>query len=182
MPALNLSNWMDGKRWYFDPFAWQFLFTIGAVLSLRSAAGGGGLRPWRWLVGAAVAYLIVAFIQGAPWNDWAMADHKLFAVASPDKSILAWPRIVDILALMYLVLSSDRARRVCGGRLLRPVNACGRHSLEVFSTCCALALCGRLWFRTHDAGLVGQVLVNVVGIGGMCLVGSRWRPCRSRRG
>ncbi len=171
VPALNLPNWMDGKGWYFDPFAWQFLFAIGAVLSLRAAAGGGALPRRRWLVAAAIAYLVLAFFQGAPWNDWNMADHKLFAMASPDKSTLAWPRIVDILALLYLVLSSERALRLCASRWLQPLNACGRHSLEVFSTCCVLALCGRLWFRTHDAGLAGQVLVNVVGIGGMCLVG-----------
>jgi hypothetical protein len=29
MPALNLPNWIDGQGWYFDPFAWQFLFVIG---------------------------------------------------------------------------------------------------------------------------------------------------------
>ena len=141
------------------------------MLSLRTAAGGGGLRRRHWLVLAAAAYLAVAFFQGAPWNDWNMADHKLFAMASPDKSTLAWPRILDILALMYLMLSSERARRICASRWLWPLNACGRHSLEVFSTCCVLALGGRLWFRTHDAGFGQQVLVNLVGLGGMCLVG-----------
>ena len=24
--AINLVNWMDGQGWYFNPFAWQFLF------------------------------------------------------------------------------------------------------------------------------------------------------------
>src|SRR3954471_10356026 len=28
-PSLDLPNWIDGQGWYFNPFAWQFLFTIG---------------------------------------------------------------------------------------------------------------------------------------------------------
>ncbi len=28
-PSINLPNWPDGGGWYFDPFAWQFLFVIG---------------------------------------------------------------------------------------------------------------------------------------------------------
>ena len=31
--GLNFQSWIAGEVWYFDPFAWQFLFMIGAVLS-----------------------------------------------------------------------------------------------------------------------------------------------------
>ncbi len=180
-PDLNLPNWMDGKGWYFDPFAWQFLFTIGAALSaLSSRRDGNGLPRRRWLVAACVLFLVVAFFEGAPWNDWNMPNLQLFAMASPDKSTLAWPRIVDILALMYLLLSSERARAVCGHRLLWPVNACGRHSLEAFSTACVLALFGRLWFRTHDASVLAQVFVNLIGFVVICAVGL-WRERRRHR-
>ena len=30
--GLNMTGW-TGHDWYFDPFAWQFLFMIGAVLA-----------------------------------------------------------------------------------------------------------------------------------------------------
>ena len=30
-PSINLTNWLDGQGWFFDPFAWQFLFVIGAL-------------------------------------------------------------------------------------------------------------------------------------------------------
>ncbi len=170
-PGLNLPNWIDGKGWYFDPFAWQFLFTIGAALSLMStrrdvnsaATRRNGLPHHRGLAVACAAFLLVAFFEGAPWNDWNMPNLQLFAMASPDKSTLAWPRIVDILALMYLLLSSERARAVAASWWLRPLDACGRHSLEVFSTACVLALLGRLWFRSHGAGLTAQVAVNLAG-------------------
>jgi len=40
-----------------------------------------------------------------------------------------------------------------GEALLRPLDVCGRHSLEVFSMGCVAALFGRLLFRTFGAGL-----------------------------
>jgi hypothetical protein len=30
-PSINLTNWLDGNGWFFNPFAWQFLFVIGAL-------------------------------------------------------------------------------------------------------------------------------------------------------
>jgi hypothetical protein len=40
---INLPNWVDGGNWFFDPFSWQLLFTIGAALALLSARHDGGL-------------------------------------------------------------------------------------------------------------------------------------------
>jgi hypothetical protein len=28
-PSINFPNWLDPDGWYFDPLAWQFLFTLG---------------------------------------------------------------------------------------------------------------------------------------------------------
>ena len=58
-PSLDLPNWMDGHNWHFNPFAWQFLFTIRAVLTMVMPKHRGDLPAWRtgrWL---AAAYLIV---------------------------------------------------------------------------------------------------------------------------
>jgi hypothetical protein len=54
--------------------------------------------------------------------------------------------------------------------LLHPVEACGRHSLEVFSAGCVFALFGRLLFRTYGPGPLMQATVNATGIIGMCLL------------
>ena len=39
--GLNMQGWGD-QDWYFDPFAWQFLFIIGAILSYNAAAAAAG--------------------------------------------------------------------------------------------------------------------------------------------
>jgi hypothetical protein len=88
-----------------------------------------------------------------------------------------------MLALAYLLLSSARLRALAGNRALRLLEACGRHSLEVFAVGCVLALFGRLLFRTVDVGIELQIAVNAVGIATMCLVGlwlerRRYAPVR----
>ena len=65
---LTLPNTLDGKGWYFNPFTWQLLFTVGAALAVlmaRQAATAGAVAPadllprFRWL--AALAGLILDF-------------------------------------------------------------------------------------------------------------------------
>ena len=166
--GLNLPNWLDGKGWYFDPFAWQFLFTIGAVLFQVTERAGGSL-PWNtWAARGCAVFLAFAFIQGAPWHDWGLPDLHPLAMGPPDKSRLDWLRIVDVLCLFYLAMSSGAIRSLAGKSWLRPVAACGQHSLEVFSLGCVLALFGRLVFRTDGVSVVTEVAVNAVGLTAMC--------------
>ena len=170
-PSLNLPNWIDGGRWFFNPFAWQFLFTIGAAFALLATAPGDTL-PWaRWAAWLCAAYLGFAFLESAPWADWHLPDLEPFALATPDKTELAALRLLNILALAYLLLSSAWLRAFAGRRILRPLEVCGRHSLEVFAAGCIVALFGRLLFRTYGVCLETQIAINVIGIAMMYLVG-----------
>jgi hypothetical protein len=181
-PNLNLPNWMNGGRWYFNPFAWQFLFTIGAALAMVSAAHGGSLRRARWAVWLCVAYLAFAFLESAPWASWHLPSLRPFNMAAPDKSQLAAVRVLNILALAYLLLSSPGLRALAGRRFFRPLEACGRHSLEVFAVGCICALFGRLLFRTYGDGFDTQVAINVGGLTMMCMVGLWLEGRRTQRG
>ena len=80
---IDLPNWLDTNGWYFDPFSWQFLFTIGCLLSLALKRGGGALPRWRWLAALCWAYLAFAFMQGASWHDWSMPDLRPIDMAFP---------------------------------------------------------------------------------------------------
>ena len=168
---LDLPNWLDPDGWYFDPFAWQFLFTIGSVLSITVAKNGGALPRRGWLVALCWVYLAFACLQSIPWHDWSLPDLRLIAMSAPDKSRLNPLRILDMVALFYVVMSSDWVRRIAATKWMRPVDLCGRHSLEVFSTSCVIALFARLFFKTYGVSLSTEVAVNVIGLGLMCLVG-----------
>jgi hypothetical protein len=44
---LTLPNWLDVNGWYFNPFAWQFLFTLGAALAVGMTRNVGSLPSRR---------------------------------------------------------------------------------------------------------------------------------------
>ncbi len=166
---LNLTNWLDGQGWFFNPFAWQFLFTLGVLGSMALRANGGELPRQRWLVGAAWAWLGATLVLAAPWAAWGL-DLHLFVLAPPDKTALAPVRLLDILAFVYLALSSQGLRRLAGQGWAQAVVACGKHSLEIFATATLIALVFRLLFRTYGPLWQLQVLVNLIGIGGMVML------------
>jgi hypothetical protein len=169
IPAVNLPNILtpDGAGWYFDPFSWQFLFTCGAGLALYLQRHNGNLPPRRWAIVLAWAYLAFALLQGGSWHDWHLPDMRLIVMAAPDKSRLDLLRLLDIAALTYLVFSGPHLSRLAAHPLLQPVVACGRHSLEVFSLSCLLALFARLGFRTFGTGWQIEICVNGIGLAAM---------------
>jgi len=166
--TLNLPNAAavdDG--WYFNPFAWQFLFVIGAALAVAVRAGDG-LLPWRnWAAAVAFAYLAFGLLQGGAWRDWGLPDLRPLSIGAPDKSHVAPLRLLHILALTYLIFSAPALRRLSGSRRLRLLDACGRHSLEIFAAGCLAALIGRILYRTFDPTAPLQIAVNLGGLAAM---------------
>ena len=169
--TLNLPNAAavdDG--WYFNPFAWQFLFVIGAALAVAVRAGDG-LLPWRrWAAALAGAYLAFGLLQGGSWADWGLPDFRPLAIGTPDKSHVAPLRLLHILVLTYLIFSAPSVLRLSGSRRLRLIDACGRHSLEIFAAGCLAALIGRILYRTFDPTWPLQIAVNLGGIAVMLLL------------
>jgi hypothetical protein len=169
----NLTNLFYGPGWFFNPFAWQFLFALGACLAL--ILRDGDLPRRRWLIVLAWGYLAFALIEAAPWHDWGLPDLALFPLAPPDKTALAPPRLLHVTAIVYLVLTwgglTSAMRRGGFAPLLRLIQTCGKHSLEVFSLGTLLSLVARLSFRTYGMTEPMQVAVNGLGIGAMICLG-----------
>jgi hypothetical protein len=180
--TLNLPNATavdDG--WYFNPFAWQFLFVIGAALALAVRAGDG-LLPWRrWAAAAACGYIVFALFQGGSWTDWGLPDLRPLAIEAPDKSHVVLVRLLHILALTYLVFSVPAVLRASRWRPLRLIDACGRHSLEIFAAGCLAALAGRILYRTLDVTWPLQIAVNLGGLAVMLGLASLLDARASRR-
>lgn len=162
---LNLPNAAAvDEGWYFNPFAWQFLFVLGAALAVWVQAQDG-LLPWRgWAVAMASAYLAFAFFQGGSWAEWGLPDLRPLSIGVPDKSHVGPLRLINMLALAYLLFSIPAVARLSRWRRLRLIDACGRHSLEIFAAGCLAALIGRILYRTFDATWPLQIAVNLGGL------------------
>ncbi|MFI4980175.1 MAG: OpgC family protein [Nevskiales bacterium] len=164
-PSINLTNWLDGHGWFFNPFAWQFLFVLGALGAWLLRRSGGELPHPVWLRALAWSYLGFALLAAAPWATWGLAYVHPIDLDPPDKTILAPLRLLNVLALVTLALGSARFRAIAEWRALSFIVWCGRHSLEVFSLGTVLAMFCRLAFRTFGVTVETQILANGVGLG-----------------
>jgi hypothetical protein len=165
-PSINLTNWLDGRGWYFNPFAWQFLFVIGALGALLLRRYDGNLPCPPWLRAAAWAYLGFALLATAPWDEnWGWFVLHPIPIDMPEKTVLAPLRLLNVLAFALLALSSTRFRALSERPVLWWLVACGRNSLEVFALGTVMALICRLAFRTFGVTWVTQGLANGLGIG-----------------
>jgi hypothetical protein len=138
---------------------------IGAVGPKAMTAWNGSLPYRSWLAAGCWTYLGFALLASAPWSTWGVSDFRPFAIPPTDKTDFAPLRLFDILALVYLALSSARFRVLAASRWVAGVRACGKHSLEIFSLATLLALSGRLLFITLGTGWDMELAINGLGLG-----------------
>lgn len=154
--------------WYFNPLAWQLLFTAGAAAAVMTAQKG--LYVNRWLMAVAAAFVLFSFLRAAPWTLWFGWD-PLFPrniVGPVSKHYLSIWRLGHILALAYLVaclLPSNAAwlRRSWA----QVVATCGKHSLEIFAFGTVLSFAGGIVFRELGRSWPTITAVNIIGVGSL---------------
>lgn len=162
-PGLNFTDWLSGRGWFFNPFAWQFLFVLGVFGPVATAPFRGSLPRMPWLSALCWGYIAFALLASAPWTTWGLSDFRPLAFAPTDKTDFAPLRALNILALIYLALSSAGFRDLAASRGLAWLRICGKHSLEVFSLGTILSLAGRLVFLSFGTGWLIEMAVNGVG-------------------
>lgn len=168
---VNLPNHIDRlstTSWTFNPFTWQLVYVLGAALATGRQNRAGLLNDppsaLRWLCGA---YLVFAFLierSGAGLSVFHLPA-ALFG-NEPKCFVTPW-RVIHVLALAYLALTSSTFTAVARSALLRPVLASGRHSLTIFASSCILALIGRIVFNDVSDGTFMQGCVNAFGLSAM---------------
>ena len=169
-PALNLPNWLDPDGWYFNPFAWQFLFTLGALAAKVTEARGGDLPRYRPVVAFCWAYLAFSAVQEFPWALWHLPNLAPLDIDPPLKTPLSPLRLIDVMSIFYLVQSSPLMSRFAASRVGQVLAVLGRHSLEVFSAGTLLDLLAKLLFATFGSHWALQIGINVIGLGTLFLL------------
>jgi hypothetical protein len=162
--GLNLPSWTGGG-WFFNPFTWQLLFMMGAILSFAP-----GERPKRSLPFDILAVLVVIFGLVMQWVIWVYPSSVAHlpaaivrALMSVDKAGLHPFRLISILALTWLAarMIPLQAAWLKSG-IASPFVLAGQHSLPVFCAGIFLAFLGRLATEANS-GLWAQIGVNVTG-------------------
>jgi hypothetical protein len=187
--GLNLPNWPEAGGWFFNPIAWQLVFTLGLVSAVLWRDGLPRPTPWLLalsgltVVGAA---LIVTDEAGlAPGlRDTATAH---LDVAKQD---LGLARLIHFLALAYLVATATVFGRfiapVVRGAFGKAVQSLGRNSLPVFaagslmSAGAQAALGAASPHASAGVEWFAELAYTVVAIALLFAV-ARWIECRKAR-
>ena len=166
--GLNLTgNPWSGFGWFFNPFAWQFIFFAGFAIGMT------------WLVPPALCSrpLVIAsalFVLAAlPLSFWGILNHApalaslrelvLFGQEKTDLHIL---RVIHFAATAYLVLSAVRFWQIrLDGPVGRHIIKVGQQSLASFLLSLVIARIAGVGFEMTDGNGFAAVLINLTGLG-----------------
>ncbi|GGE38771.1 membrane protein [Agaricicola taiwanensis] len=160
--GLNLPQYPLGGGWFFNPLAWQFLFTIGFTAGALTRSGHG--VPYHPVVFyAAVGFLTVAFVWAITgfWVDNANIPNPitLFGFDKTNESLM---RLLHVLALVYVFVHSPVGEWCKQIRYDHPIALVGRHSLPIFCTASLLSMASMI-LREEQGGSFGldTVLISI---------------------
>jgi hypothetical protein len=146
----DFHNWPGPGSWFFDPFAWQFLFAIGIAVGLKLR--DGPVIHSRALTAFACSIVIASAIivtQGGHLIGQQTAWQALYSALDVDKSRLGLVRLLHFLAVAYLIYEIhilDGLRRM---PIFRPLTLMGRNSLWVFIL---ISLSSAIWQVSVNTG------------------------------
>ncbi len=162
----NLPGYPADKDWFFSPFAWQFLFVIGAW------CGTGGARQIGWLI-RSNAFLVLGGLYLGMAAAFTLATNFLQPDQFPDR-LLIFPLDktgLDPLRLAhFLILTAMVVRFVPAdaaflrSRWARPLIICGEHSLEIFCLGVFLSFTAHILMIEVSSRIPFQILVSLGGI------------------
>jgi hypothetical protein len=156
----NLPNWPGDGVWFFDPLAWQLVFTIGMVAGIV------------WRRGPSPVYVSLALLSAAMlWIGFAIATEGLglspllsdFMRGPLDlgKTQLGLGRLAHFLALAYMLSTLGLGAKLLATPFASSLKVMGRHGLAVFAAGSVLSAMGQILSALvdDDPMIVGAFVV-----------------------
>jgi len=136
-------------------------------------------------VAAALAFISFAFVMAAPWRGAAVGlglFNPPIYLWPADKTMLAPMRVINVLALLYLVayFVAPQAGWL-RSRIAAPFLACGRHSLPVYGAGVLLSSLSYIALALSGHTAAVDTAVNVLGVLATFLIGSVLEARREAR-
>jgi len=186
--GINLPNWPEPGGWFFNPIAWQLIFTLGLVAAILWRDGFPRPAPWLIVLSVATvagaALIVTEGVGLAPGLRGAATAH--LDVAKQD---LGLARLVHFVALAYLIAAATTTLRRFVAPMIRSavgeaVQGLGRNSLPIFAAGCLLSALGQAGLvaaSPHASAGVAQLVglaYTVVSIAALFAI-AHWIECRS---
>jgi hypothetical protein len=165
------KTYPDNEGWFFNPFAWQFLFIVGATAGTAQSAAQPLLPSWPWIpriaiaVAVAVAVIKLSWVANGLWEEIPALFHDELEEMADDKSDLSPVRLVSFFALALAVVHfMSRDSAILRHPLSKLAIVCGQHSLHVFCLGILLSVLGRFIVTSVSGSLLTQLVVNAAGL------------------
>jgi hypothetical protein len=159
------------RVWFFNPFAWQALFLLGAWLGSRGNRGGVSWLSRRSLFWLAAGLSLASFFIRFNWTLHELYDPIPVLVSGEplwpflSKTDLGSFRFANLLAAALLVARLIHPQaRFLASQAARPVVICGRNSLHIFCLGILLSVLGQLVLNEFFGGILMQFAVSAAGI------------------
>jgi len=175
--VFGLSFWTtSGERWFFNPFAWQFLFVIGAVFGHPSMQGKFGFLKSPWLLRASVVVVVpVAVIQiydtlyHYGWLTTTLRPETMML----DKPSLGTLRLVSFFALALITRRLlPESGVLSASRWTMPIIRCGRFSLQVFTFGALLSSFTAVSWVLTNSNVTVQTAAAIAGVAAQLMFGA----------
>jgi hypothetical protein len=183
----NLPAYPEGA-WFFNPFAWQFLFVIGIACGWRAGVANAPIAAPEWLFRVSLAFLIVTI----PFRTW-VAIGYYFDVVPPafaeivyvfaDKTNQGPLRLLSLLALVIVTVRLvPRGAGWMEARWVRAIERCGVNSLPIFCVGIFLSVLGHALLVEYGGTLANQAAVTAAGAFLLLVLGKlfSWYKGRAR--
>jgi hypothetical protein len=166
MYGWNLQGYPIDKAWYFSPFAWQFLFVIGAWCGVGAARQLDRLIRSNVLLILGGLYLAFAAFMTLATNIPLDVNFPNWLLIFPlDKTGLDPLRLVHFLVLTAVVVRFVPADAAfLRSPWARPLIICGEHSLEIFCFGVFLSFTAHILLIEISSRIPFQVFVSLGGI------------------
>jgi hypothetical protein len=156
----NLPTWPEDGHWFFNPLAWQLLFTAGVAVADLWRAGPPPLSaPF---VVASVALLIAgALVVTDAFGLAAGLRAGVSSIANFGKQNLGVLRIAHFFALAYLVSAIPSLVRLANAEFGEGLRQLGRNSLPIFAFGSLYAAVGQA-LTGVSTPFLSQILVHAL--------------------
>ena len=186
----NIPNHPGNGGWFLNPLTWQLIFVLGLLIGIRHRRDAR-LVPVSWpLFALTLGFLVLAFAWrhipefGAYMNNKMAQLGTLGAprnITTHNKTLLAMPRLLHILALVYVLSCLPVVTRLCAHPLAGPLRLMGGHGLLVFALGTLLALTGQILMIVEPAVTWLPWVLPVAGVL-ICYAAARIADALSARG
>lgn len=153
----NLPSWPDPGVWFFNPLTWQLMFALGILAGFVMQDGKFPIHAHIYRLALALtlgaAIIVTKFAGLVPDVADAVSAHL-----DRGKTDLGVVRIVDFLALAYVLYCSGLSDKLRTTVLFSAASLMGRHSLAIFSAGSLLSAIGQILHETT----LGSTLVDAV--------------------